>query len=384
MSIYSRIFSLVLSLTAVCGCADKGPTSLMFERQMIEIHPGESQTIAPVFSPVGTSAGLKWYSDDSKVATVSQKGEISGVSIGQTRIHALAGDLNASVIVNVVQRASAGTEKAFQFRVMQFNILQSTSEAAGHEWATVRRQPSVAMIKDKDPDIICLQEARKTQCSNLAEDLPAYGQVLHPKDNITSNGGQRNAILYKKDKFEVVDWDKYWFSVDETSSGLRFCPEGVTNSTSQTTQKMTLWVRFREKETRKEFLVFTTHFFANVDVIDQRTKCVELSVRHVRQIPEGIPVLFCGDLNIDYTSADGRNLLKPMFEVMRSAAVSANTHDDPYTCTYNHWGTSTKVLDYIFYRDADALTYSVVNSKSYGTDYVSDHYPLISDIVVYK
>ena len=95
-------------------------------------------------------------------------------------------------------------------------------------------------------------------------------------------------------------------------------------------------------------------------------------------------MFFCGDLNINYCSENGRALLAPMFEYMESAAVSADMHDSPTATTYNKFGASTSVLDYIFYRNATALTYKIVNSAGYGTEYISDHYPVCSDFRVGK
>ena len=109
---------------------------------------------------------------------------------------------------------------------------------------------------------------------------------------------------------------------------------------------------------------------------------MELSLRHIKFIPADIPIFFCGDLNINYSSDDGKAILKPMFEYMNSAAVSAQNHDSSTATTYNKWGNSTKTLDYIFYRNATALSYKVVNSADYGTKYISDHYPIYSDMVV--
>ena len=50
-----------------------------------------------------------------------------------------------------------GEAGSFSFRLMSFNILQSTDEPEGHAWATYREAPCRAMFQATDPDIICLQ-----------------------------------------------------------------------------------------------------------------------------------------------------------------------------------------------------------------------------------
>lgn len=264
--------------------------------------------------------------------------------------------------------------QAYRFRLMQFNILQGdgVSETAGHEWVAVRRDPCVAMFKDIDPDIACLQEARKKQCAYLEEKLPQYTQIKHPKDNVESNGGQRNLIMYKADKFELVRWDKFWFSVDGTASGDRF-------GDSATTQKFVLWAQFREKETGQLFYVYDTHFFASCNIESTRDNCARMCLESMKKVAgESSPVFLCGDMNCQ----PGSTPLNMLSDWMQHAASTALASDGAGITTYNKFGASTKVLDHIFYRGATANTYKVVNAPSYGTQYISDHYPIYSDFVI--
>lgn len=262
--------------------------------------------------------------------------------------------------------------QTISLRMMQFNILQATSETAGHEWAAVRRKPCVAMIRDIDPDIICVEEARKSQCNDLQADLAQYGQVKHPKDNIETNGGQRNLVMYKTSKYSVLEWGKFWFSVDGTATGDRW------GDKEKTTQKMTLWVKFKEKESGRNFYVFCSHFFAEVPDDSYRTKCVNMALDKIKEIvPEHMPVFLCGDFNIDYGTKS--SLLAPLNKYMKNAAVAARNTSGASTTTYNKFGASTKTLDYIYIRNITASKYKVVNSDSYGTTYVSDHYPIFAD-----
>lgn len=261
-------------------------------------------------------------------------------------------------------------------RVMQFNILQATSETAGHEWATVRKQPCINMFKDKDPDIVCVQESRKSQCNDLASALPEYAQIKHPKDDIETNGGQRNLIMYKYTDWTPVKWDKLWFSVDRTAKGDRF-------GDAATTQKMLLYVDLMHKSSKKHMWVFDAHFFASCDNPASRDSCVKITLNTIQKVvPEGVACVFCGDLNINYMDSAMLIKLKPLMNYMDCASLKCKITDGPTQVTYNKFTpTYTKVLDYIFYKNAVGLEYHVVNSKDYGTDFISDHYPVYCDMV---
>ena len=272
-------------------------------------------------------------------------------------------------------------------RIMQFNILQSTSETAGHEWTAVRKAPSIKMLQETAPDILCLEEARRLQCDDLKSALPEYTQIRFAKDGVLKdglqesfttdnfkNGGQRNVVMFKTDRFEYLDAGRFWFSVDGTASGNRFDDDA-------TTQKLTLFVHLKDKVSGKDFRVYCTHFFAKCNKEETRANCVRMSLESMqKEAKENETVLFCGDLNLDYKNAEARNTLKPLLDYAGSAALLAKESSGAETTTYNKFGTSTKVLDYILLRNASAPVYKVVDEDKYGTRYVSDHYPLYADV----
>jgi len=271
--------------------------------------------------------------------------------------------------------APAGIDgKCATFRVMQFNILQgwdsyNASETEGYEWLK-RRGPVVKMFNEINPDIVCVQEARKLQCSYLKEQLPQYDQLLYPKDGIETNGGQRDLIMYKSAKFELLQWDKFWFS--ET-------PETSSYSWDAGTPKLTIRAQFRCKDNqRKTFWIYCTHFFPTGDSC--RQKCSNMMLADMKaNIPADDPIFLCGDLNLNY----GDVRLDTLLTYMGDAATSAPKSDGPLVCTYNGFNPNyTKTLDHIYGRNVYFKNYHVVNSPDYGITYISDHYPLYSDVQI--
>jgi|GEM_PF-6312120 len=264
--------------------------------------------------------------------------------------------------------------KCATFRVMQFNILQgwdsyNASETEGYEWLK-RREPVVKMFNEINPDIVCVQEARKLQCSYLKEQLPQYDQVLYPKDGIETNGGQRDLIMYKSGKFELLQWDKFWFSKT---------PDISSYSWDAGTPKLTIRAQFRCKDNqRKTFWIYCTHFFPSGDSC--RQICSNMMLADMKaNIPAEDPVFLCGDLNLNY----GDVRLDTLLTYMGDAATSAPVSDGPLVCTYNCFNPNyTKTLDHIYGRNVYFKNYHVVNSHDYGITYISDHYPLYSDVQI--
>lgn len=280
--------------------------------------------------------------------------------------------------------------KSFSFRLMSFNILQSTGEAEGHTWTEYREKPCKAMFEATVPDIICLQECRRTQLNFMKSNFPQYSYFQYAKDGVKKvgyenvekcdddaifkNGGHRDVIALRTDRFTMLDWGRYWFSdtPDVSSySGPLFEDGG--------TPKLTLWLKVRERETGIVFYVWTTHFFPNG--VNGRKQCAIMSVERMKaECADDVPVFFCGDLNLAYEHES----LLPLRLWMQHAATKATKADKFPTYTGFRTDQATwTYIDHIFYRNASASTYKVVNTPiENGTSVCSDHFPIYADFTV--
>lgn len=284
----------------------------------------------------------------------------------------------------------APKEVSFDLRLMSFNILQSKDEAEGHAWAEYRAEPCRKMFQEAAPDIICLQECRRTQLNFMKDNFKEYSYFSYAKDGVKKagreqeesceddalfkNGGQRNVIALRTDRFSLVSWGRYWFSdTPDVSSyeGDLFKDGG--------TPKLTLWLKVKEKKTGLQFYVWDTHFFPHGDL--GRKQCGLMSVKRMKDIcGETATVFFCGDLNRDLNHAD----LEPLRGWMKHArTVAPKTDDSP---TYTGFRTDRNTwtwIDHIFFRNAEVSLYKVISEPvSSGTSVVSDHFPTYADFTV--
>ena len=295
---------------------------------------------------------------------------------------------------DITQKAPAadpsGGTKSFSFRLMSFNILQSKDEAEGHTWAEFREKPCKDMFQQTDPDIICLQECRRTQLNFMKDNFKQYSYFQYAKDGekkagyesvekcdddaIFQNGGHRDVIALRTNRFTMLDWGRYWFSdtPDVSSySGPLFEDGG--------TPKLTLWLKVRERETGIVFYVWTTHFFPSG--VNGRKQCGIMSVERMKaECADNAPVFFCGDLNLAYEHES----LEPLKTYMQHAGKTAPTADKFPTYTGFRTDQNTwTYIDHIFYRNASASTYKVVNTPiENGTSVCSDHFPIYADFTV--
>ena len=277
-----------------------------------------------------------------------------------------------------------------KLRVMQFNILQSKDEAEGHTWSQYRATPCKEMFKATDPDIICLQECRRTQLDFMKNNFSGYDYFLYAKDgvkkagyenmmsctddSIFKNGGHRDVIAVRKGRYELLSWGKYWFSDTPDVSSYAGKYEGGG------TPKLSLWVKLKDKEKDYILFIWCTHFFPHGD-IPTRKLCSTMSVERMKQlVGEEDVVFFCGDLNLSYES----EALAPLNEYMKNARIEAETTDQHPTYTGFRTDASTwTLIDHIYYRNAKPLTYKVVSEPiENGTSVLSDHFPLYTDFQI--
>lgn len=283
-------------------------------------------------------------------------------------------------------------QKTLSFRLMSFNIRESTAEVAGNEWSA-RKAAVYRMLEDIKPDIVAFQELRREQYKYLYEKYKSqYTFFTHAKDGVLAsgrvadvtddtsfkNGGQRQGYMVRTSMFEMLEWGRYWFS--ET-------PDKSSYSWDASTPKLTLWLKMKAKDTGKEFWIFNTHFFPKGD--NGKLQCSLMSVDRMKQavgdtVKEGKgtndkTIFFCGDLNMEY--ADGQNRLAVLKDWMWHCNVNAPKRDDSKTYSGFRDNPATwTTIDHIFYRNAENKGYVVVDDETkYGVRFISDHFPIYVD-----
>jgi len=73
--------------------------SIKLNKKELRLYPGNEETlVATVKGILGT---VKWYSDDSKTATVDDYGKVTAIAVGETEITASIGDIKDTCTVTV-------------------------------------------------------------------------------------------------------------------------------------------------------------------------------------------------------------------------------------------------------------------------------------------
>lgn len=256
---------------------------------------------------------------------------------------------------------SCGTAR---LQVMSFNVRQSHVKEAdpANNWEN-RKEACLEMLRQRGPDLVGFQEAQfKGQWSWLRDTLSAeYGSVGIGRDNGVDKG-ETSGILYRRAVLTLLDSGTFW--VSET-------PDVPSASFDEKYNRSLTWGLFKLNKGGKKFYYFNTHL--GLTWTSQK-EGIALIVRKMREInPDGLPLIFSGDLNTDISSA----AFNPLKEVMLNAHdVAAKTDDVP---TYNAWGNKQKerIIDFIWVSpDVRCIEYKTDTAPYLGHALISDHFPI--------
>ncbi|MFY9116140.1 MAG: endonuclease/exonuclease/phosphatase family protein [Bacteroidales bacterium] len=244
-------------------------------------------------------------------------------------------------------------------KVMSYNIRLSLVDDGDNHW-NLRKEASVRMIKDLQPQVIGLQEPVNEQIVFLLDSLTQYGRVGVARDD-GDTLGEFSAIFYLKDVYDILEGGTFWLS--ET-------PDIPSFGWDAACKRVVTWGLLQNKKSGKAFYVFNTHF----DHIGKtaRLESARLLADRIQEICNDTwPVFLTGDFN---ASIDD-----PLFEPIKGLLHDARKEvplSDSLT-TYHAWGTYDGLpIDHIFYRGTKAVSFRTV-TESYGAPYVSDHYPIL-------
>ncbi len=288
------------------------------------------------------------------------------------RLRPLAGTLVLvlAVVFPATAAFAADVAKSPGIKVMSFNIRYGKANDGENSWPN-RDYLVLETIQHFDPDLLGTQEVLKFQADFLREKLPGY--AFHGVGREDGNAkGEYVPVMYKKDRFELIDSGHFWLS--ETPD----VPGSMSWDTSLT--RMASWVILRDRKgDGRPFVFANTHF-------DHRGRQARLeSAKLIRQRAEGVeadaPVIIVGDFNTGDDEA-------PYDVLVNAEGFSGPKFQDSYRNIFpvrtEREGTTTRWtgrregrrIDWIIHSDKFVTLNAAINYTNEDGRYPSDHYPV--------
>lgn len=280
--------------------------------------------------------------------------------------------VSIAAFISVVFLCADTFAKSEGLRVMTFNIrVQFPSDTGDLSWEA-RKAGCVKAIKKHKPDLIGLQEAFYGPKAFFLKEMPEYQVVDRSGKPGTLDPDLRNnenPIYYRADRFELLDYGSFWLNEDQTPDKKGWDAMNVRNLT---------WVKLRLRKSGQIIFYFNTHF----DHIgtSARYNSSALIVEKIKEIAGDEAVVF---LNADFNMPSGDRDIKPLESYLQQAELTVKKPDKGATFNdFGRPGSKPMWLDHIFYRNAQAKSFEVIDEPKYGVKYISDHFPVFADFTI--
>ena len=277
-----------------------------------------------------------------------------------------------AALTALVLLAGAGPAAARQpdpFRVMSYNIRVDVP-TDNPTW-TERRPHMAAQIAFYDPDLLGVQEAHSAMVGYLAEHLPDYDRYGLGRDD-GGPVGETTTLFWKRDRYERIRAETFWCSPtpDRPSKGWDAAyPRTVTR------------VLLRDRRDGRLLDVRNTHF-DHVGVV-AREQCAELVAGLAPVEVDGATaaVVLMGDFNTGPETAPYRRILA---SGLRDARAVSPVVFGP-AGTFNAFDIAADndgvAIDHVFIGRGLAVERFAIPTDSFGGRVISDHFPIVADLV---
>ena len=229
------------------------------------------------------------------------------------------------------------------------------------------------MVRFHGADVVGLQEALRNQIADLEAALPRFGWFGTGRS--AERDGEHCAVLYRRDRLEVLAESTFWLSETPEVAGSRGWDAALP--------RIVTWGRLRDRRTGAIFHLFNTHFDHKGETA--RRESARLLLRKVDEIAgrDG-PVVLTGDFNTTpdsepyhiLTTGDGT---RPTF--VDALHASSYPHHGP-TSSWNAFKAIEpgRRIDFILVRPPVEVRQHGILSDTFDGRFPSDHLPVLAEV----
>lgn len=278
-----------------------------------------------------------------------------------------------TVAVNI--QAQSSGEKLL--RVMTFNIRYNEPRDGVNAWAN-RKTKVAGVIRFHKADLIGVQEAQNNQLKDLETLLPDFAWCGVGRTD-GKEDGEYSAILYRRSRFKLLETKTFWLSETPEKAGSKGWDADYP--------RIVTWAKFQDKQTKKTFYHFNTHF----DHIGKqaRTESAKFLLAQIPKIAGKSVFVVTGDFNAKedtniYQILTGK--IEPAnFKLIDARYVSQNGHFGGNS-TFNAFKEliPENRIDYVFVGESVKVLEHGILSDRWDGLWASDHLPVLAEIVFEK
>jgi len=270
--------------------------------------------------------------------------------------------LALSCLVAALAEAQPATSATAQpLNVMTFNIRYGTAQDGDDQW-TKRREQLFALLRERRPDVIGLQEALDFQIDEIVAAVPGYAYVGVGRSD-GKRKGEYAAILYRAARLSARRSDTFWFSDTPTVPG--------STSWGNRIERICTWAYFEDRD-GAPFYVFNVHL--DHESQPSRERSAALLLERVKARTPSAPAIVTGDFNAGEQNAAIATMRRAVRDTFRER--SPNATDVGTFTAFKLGATAGDKIDYVFVSEGVEVLDAGIVRSSQGGRYPSDHFPV--------
>ena len=286
----------------------------------------------------------------------------------------------ASLILLLLLGTTGKTADDADLRVMSFNVRFSKSgsneKAAENNWNDPqhpRRERAIRIVRETNPDLLGVQEARELQIEDFEHALPEYDFYGVGRDD-GKTGGEFSGIFYRKDRFKRKDAGSFWLSATPEEPGTTFSYNKLPRIAS--------WVQLTDNKSNREFVFLNMHWDHQDE--EAREKSATLVRQRLAGLAKGGPIIVTGDLNSDEDTKAFATLIGGESDGGKLGDSYREIHPQrsPNEASFDGWKDTMKGsrIDFILHSAAFKPTTADIVRTNYEGLWPSDHYPVTATL----
>ena len=277
-------------------------------------------------------------------------------------------------------RHAGSDDSAQNFRIGTYNVWRSDIGKGDYAWE-VRKDRLAQSIVDIDFDVFGIQEVDYTIQKELPQLLskhksPDYAWYMFSPYSQDGIGDKAQAVLYKKDRYELVEGHNFWLSETPEIKSYgwdeqEYCRGGFC-------------IVLKDKKSGKKIFVMHSHFPLGKEAKKRGADVIIAMEKKFNK--DGLPAFFLGDLN-NRPDTPGSQRLRTHWtdsylylpqECREGSQATFNGHD------VNRDMNTTQRIDYVYFRNGVTPLKYHCSNKKYDGFWPSDHCAVYVDMKIHK
>lgn len=279
--------------------------------------------------------------------------------------------LLAALALTLARVTTPADPQPLQLTLLTYNIRCATADDGPDAWSR-RRELALGVIDRWDADAVGLQEALRSQLSEILDRFPHYALIGVGRDDGAA-AGEHTAILYRHDRFAIDQSGTFWLS--DT-------PDQVASATwGNTITRTCTWTRLVEHSTGRAVYIYNTH----LDHLSQpaRERSARLIARRIAQRTHPDPVALMGDFNAGESNPVITFLLDHAPDAPALTDTFRALHPDATDTGTFHAFRGTRdgdKIDHILTTPTATVLDAQIDHTNDSARYPSDHFPVVATV----